>query len=236
MPDTPNEAIYCDYNGVPKVGQFPRYVQAQRFTGNTDNTADATWSFTYTGSLVATIADGLLTITDCQTDSIVTITSDYDGISVSKTFSVLKSMDGPPLDAPVLNSFSSFNSTSDVAISDEISVLVGAGGNNRLQGCLRGSADAAAPTGNTLVYYTWYYWDGAAWAVATTETSINVNVSALGAGYRCLANSTANLDHSHTGRAPGTTDRYKLYARHNGGGAYVARDIYSIGSASVTSS
>jgi hypothetical protein len=232
MPDIPNELILTDYCGLQKSGQLPRYVQAQRFTGATDNTADATWAFTKDADgLVASISGGLLEITDIAVDTNVTITSTYDDIDVSRTFAVLKSPDAPPVGAITANTFTTLNSTSFVPITDELQIVVGAGGTNTLGGFLRYYADAAAPTGNTLLYTQWYYWDGAAWSAAVTANSVNVNVSAVGTGYRSMANVEAVPVQTHTLRTPGTTDRYKLYAQIATGNV---RDIHFAGVVAVT--
>jgi hypothetical protein len=135
MPDIADIHISADYTGTADASQFPVIVQASRFTNTTDDTANASWSFTVdSGMLTATILSGALSITAISATSEVTITSTYGGVAKSRSFTVYLDTAAPPVTgtsgggSSYATSFTNITSATQAPVTADITVVVGASG------------------------------------------------------------------------------------------------------------
>src|SRR5690606_10815137 len=97
MPDIPPVTILADYTGTVLDGQLPRDIQAQRFSGDDDVTADADWSATtLSGGVTYTMGTGVLNVTAITSSAVVEITSEYNGIPRSRKLPITLQLQDPP--------------------------------------------------------------------------------------------------------------------------------------------
>lgn len=239
MPDIPNETVFAAWNGPVRDGQLPRFVQAYRYTGSTDDTLNASWSFTVDyGDLTGTINNGLLEITALGQTSGVTITSDYNDVQVSKSFVVTKQLAVmPPNNANfgATNEFVSFTGAGPTSImANPINISTGAGGTIQYFGELLFYTDAAPPTGNFDLTLWWYQsTGGGAYGVRVGFASAkDLIVTALpNGGYlvdagRALASNGA----AFIGLPAFTAYQYKLYVTAS---PALSQTLYFVGQAGV---
>lgn len=238
MPDIQDVHIVADYTGTVQPGQLPRIVTAQRFTSTTDDTANATWSFSSAnGAVTGTIVAGVLTITDVQATDVVTISSDYNGVVKSRSFTVYLDTSAPPSSGNTGSgrstatdtTFNSFNSTTHAAVSDELSVVVGASGNVTLSAPLYLSTDAVSPSGTFSAYGIWRWWNGAAWVDVGTEVVSSISC-VVDSRHRVFPG-RLSVPQTKTGLTPAATEKFQLYARNASG----TRTMYLSGTASAVS-
>lgn len=232
MPDIPNVTILADHTGTVSGGELPRVVTAQHLTGSTDNTASATWSYTVdSGSLTASItAPGELTITAVAATSVVTLQSVYSGVTKSRSFTVYLTPAAPPIAAggsATDTSFSTINSATHAAISNELTVPVASSGNVDLTATLIAGAPAAA-NGTYEVFGKWQWWNGVAWADVAAETASNPDIVRGSTPVKGALNVTAQK----TGLTPANNEKFRFQARNSSGTTIV----YFTGTASAISS
>jgi hypothetical protein len=99
--------ILCDYQGTPKVGQFPRVIGNTRKRGNITVDALTSWSATFpatlTGSVDNSSTDGLrgdITLTAATGEGEITVSSVYDGVTLTDKIKVSRTLDPPPPPPP----------------------------------------------------------------------------------------------------------------------------------------
>lgn len=231
MGDIPDVTIVADYAGTVAAGQLPRDVIATRFTGTTDDTLNATWSFTVdSGALTATITNGVLTITAITMSSVVTITSDYNGVIRSKTFNIIKGTAPPPSTggsggtSAYDSTFASFNSTTHAQVSSDLTVTVAASGNVALAAPL--TYNKAGPGPNPIwAKWQWYDTSFPTWVDVAAEVASSPY--AVGPNYGAISVSA-----SKTGLTVASSQKFRLMARDNAG----AQVSYLYGTASAVSS
>jgi hypothetical protein len=219
MPDIPDVTITADYTGAVDTGQLPKIVQAYRFTNTTDNTTDATWSYTLdSGDLTATITDGALEITAITVTSVVTVTSTYQSVDKSRTFTVHLETAAPPssVGSSTDTSFASINSTTLAPISDELTVTVGGtGGVACIASNLTVTTDAVTPSGSFSVQIQWQWWDGAAWVnIGSASTSSLVRVAS---GTFAVTDGRVSKTATKTGLTPAASEKFRLEAKNSSG-------------------
>jgi hypothetical protein len=240
MPDIPDVHITADYTGTVDAGQLPLNIVAIRLTNTTDDSANASWSFTTdNGGISATISGGILTITAITATTVVTITSTYQGVDKSRTFTVYLDEATPPATgtgggtSSSDTTFNSFNSTTHAAVSDELTVTVGSSGNATLSAPLSVYTDPVSPTGTFQIYAKWQWWNGAAWVDVGTEVSSapNCKVTANKTVYQ-VQNGAVSVPQTKTGLTVASSQKFRLLGRNNSG----TRTMYLSGTASVVSS
>jgi hypothetical protein len=240
MPDIPDVHITADYTGTVNAGQLPYNVTAQRFTNTTDNTADATWSFTTdNGGITASITSpGVLNITAVISTTEVTLTSSYGGVDKSRGFAVYLDSAAPPATgtgggtSSSDTAFSSFNSTTHAAVSDELTVTVGSSGNATLSARLTVYTDASGLNATYKIYAKWQWWNGAAWADVGTEVSSSPDCSVrVKNSVATVTNGSVSVPQTKTGLTVASSQKFRLEARNNSG----TRAMYLSGTASVVS-
>lgn len=220
MTDIADVHISADYTGAVNPAVYPVTAVTQRLNGSIDVTTSSTWSFSVdSGALVATISNGGLSITDITTTSIVTITSEYNGITKSRTFTVYKDIAAPPSNGVTDTSLDSFNSTTHAAVSDELVLTVGASGTVDLTAPLTIRTAGTTPTGTFKVWSIWRWWNGAAYVDLGTEVSSSPDLSVAfipGPGY-VISAGAITVPQSKTGLGVGSSQKFQLYARNNSG-------------------
>jgi hypothetical protein len=238
MPDVPGIIVRADAAGTVEADELPRNVQYTRWNAAADVTASSAWTRTLlSGNADSTIgaATGLLEITGPTNlvDSVIRITSVRDSITLMSDFPITKLSAGAPIaggsgggTTATDTSFGSISSTSHAAISDELTVTVGAGGNVDLLANLSVrtalGADATLPT-----YAIFKWWDGAAWADVGTETASSPDTEDFGSQ---VYPGQISIDTQMTGLTPAATEKFQLYARNDAG----ARTMTFTGTASAT--
>lgn len=242
MPDIPGEEVFADFGGTVITGQLPRYIRAYRYTGSIDDTANATWSFSVdTGDLTGSISNGLLEITALGQTSKVTVSSVFNGVTTSKSFTVAKKSAAPTSNSTSFgwtNEFQSFTgSTAASIMSGEIDVTTGSAGAIMTVGELLFYTDAAPPTGSFALTLQWYNWTGAAWVPFATAyvPYKNLIVTALpGGGYLVDAGRCpAGIGAITLGLPVSTAMRFKLYASAS---VPLSQTIYFVGQVGVAAS
>lgn len=220
MPDIPDIVVTADYTGAVNTDQLPRVVNMQRLTLDTDNTASATWSFSVdSGEITASFTNpGEFTITALDSTSVVTVTSDYNDIEKSRTFTITLEVADPPALAGGSasdTSFSSVTSSTHAAISNELSIPIGASGEAELTATLTTYVASSSGNATYIVFGKWQWWDGAAWQDVDTEVESDPDL---------VKTSTYNqspgrlrVNQTQTGLTPGNTEKFRLMARKNTG-------------------
>lgn len=244
MPDISDVHIAADYTGTVDADTFPVIIQATRLSGSTDNTDDATWSFTVdSGSLTATVDTGILSITGITATSVVTITSVYNGVTKSRSFTVYLDIAPPPQTDPggggssssaYDTSISNVASATHAPVSDELSIVIGSSGTATLSAPLTVSTAATSPTGSYEVFGKWQWWNGSAWTDVATEIASDpdCNVTGIGPKVTGVNNGSLNVSQSKTGLTVGATEKFRLEARNHTG----TRIMILSGTASAVSS
>lgn len=214
MTDIPDETITADYLGVAESGQLPRVVTSQRYTGNTDDTANATWSYeTVSGTCTASVtADGELTITAVSSNCVVKLISVYNSVTLFRIFNVNLDVAEPPIVAggsATDTSLSNVTSATHAAISNELTVPIGSSGNADLSATLTVRPDTTVD-GTYEVYGKWQWWDSAAWVDVAAEVASNPDASVT-SGRRSPG--TLVVTTQKTGLTVGTSHKFRLMAR-----------------------
>lgn len=246
MLDLAPVTIYADHAGTVNTGQLPKNIAAKRYSGDVDVTGASEWSFVVeSGEVTATIgaATGILNITALTSTSVVSITSIYKNITISKKVLITKSV----ADAPATGgggggttatdtSFVSINLASLAVISDELTVTVGSGGIVDLSANLTVTTDEVAPNGAFQVHGRWQWYDsgGAVWTdLGGSETSSAPNCRVLlEEGSYFMLTGGLTVTAQKTGLTPAVSEKFRLRARNNSG----TRAMYFSGSASAVAS
>ena len=171
----PTQTILCDYLGVPKSGQLDdRVLLNSRKRGNAVVDAATTWTATFPGSVTGTIDTtsattdrGDITITGfngAAGAAEISITSTYDGITLTGKIAIVPALDAPPPPPPssgsaqtsAQSSESQSNSTSAYLSSGVIigPVRAGASGQIKLEAVISFNRSA---NGENDAYAKWGY-------------------------------------------------------------------------------
>jgi hypothetical protein len=238
MPDVPGIIVLADAAGTVETNELPRNVQYTRWNATTDVSASSAWTRTLlSGNAVSTIgaATGLLEITGPTNlaDSVIRITSVRNGITLLSDFPITKQSAGAPIaggsgggTTATDTSFGSINSTSHAAISDELTVTVGAGGDVDLVANLQ-VRTALGTDASLATYAIFKWWNGASWADVGTETLSSPDTEDVG---NQVYPGLISISTQKTGLAPAATEKFQLYARNNSG----TRVMTFTGTASAT--
>lgn len=244
MPDIPDITIEADYTGEVLDGQLPRNVVAQRIDITTDVTTSATWAHTVdSGDLTATIDEGVLEITAIGAESVVTITSTYLGVDVSRSFNVyLNIADPPDAESGTFTAFrnanESFNSTTYANVLNNgltVDIEVGSTGEVDLTtDQMQIWSDYDGSFGPWDVLGKWQWWNGASWDDVGTESHSNPDHEFVGAtlSYGTLRVGSASNPKTKTGLTTGNTESFRLVCKNASG----TRVMYISGKATATSS
>jgi len=222
-------AVSADYTGATLYG-LPRSEQYRLFRNGVDVTTSATWSVsTISGTISASIgaATGLLTIDasgGTLTSSVLEITADYGTTTRTLTIKVSKVLGNPPstggggtgttADGAISGTV---NSTTMTAVSDELTVTTGTGGNVDLTASFY--FNTGTTSGSWDISVQWYRWNGSAYvAVGSAHSATDqfiANPWSMGYG---------ECNETVTGLGSGTTQKFQLFAATPGG--TVARNIF----------
>lgn len=234
MPDIPDVVISADSTGTIRSGQLPTTVSAKRFSGSTDQTTLASWSFTVdSGSLTATISNGDLVVTVLDATSVVTITSSYLGTVRSRTFKIIIQVSEPAVTVSTFSStkdFTVMSSTAYAVVSPELTVTVGASGTVTLNAPLELAYVAGANTATYYAYAKWQWWNGAAWADVALEALSFVPCAIT--DHNNVYNGSIICNRSKTGLVPAATEKFRL----EGHCQVAAVSLLFIGTASISTS
>lgn len=237
MPDIPDVRIDADYTGAVISGELPISVYAYRYSGDTDNTADATWGFTTNnGGISASISLGVLTITAIAGTTVVTITSTYNGVAQSRTFTVYLDVAAPPSTGGATggtsastSTFTNFNSASYAAVTGELNVTTGSVGTVDLAAPLRTKINGSPSDGVYEVKGIWRWWNGASWVDVGTEVASAPDAERDDGDNH---NGQIAVTAQKTGLAASSTAKFKLYAKNTSG----TQSMYFTGTASAVAS
>jgi hypothetical protein len=123
--------ILCDYQGTPKGGQLPRVIGNTRKRGNITVDASTSWTATFpatlTGSIDNLATDGLrgdITLTAATGEGEITVTSVYDGVTLTDKIKVTRTLDPPPPPPP---SSGASQATSSVAQATQLTTYPSSG-------------------------------------------------------------------------------------------------------------
>lgn len=220
--------IDCTAAGVPKAGQVnPRYIQFSLIRLGVDVTNSATWTRTLqSGSATSTMGDtvstnkGQLNITgptdDSFTESKILVQATYQGLTYSAVHTLRKTVDpnvsgsgGGGSASGAMNG--TITSASLVALSDEIEVLVGSGGNVALSAnytyyIFSGTSE--------YLWCRWYEWNGSSYVAIGSEVQASTAASISSSGGWPVYNAGAGTcNYTRTGLTAATTKKFRLYAR-----------------------
>jgi hypothetical protein len=235
-------SIVADYQGtVDPTDQLPYEVAIKRYSGDTDVTTSTAWSVaTTSGDITASIgaATGILSVSAVGSSGALTVTSIYNGITKTRLVPVTLFIAAPPSTGSSGagsttssdTSFSSINSTTHAAISDELTVTVGGSGTVTLSAVLTVRTARSAPTGTFPVFGKWEWWDGAAWqdVAAEAESDPDCIIAQPETIYELNAG-TLTLNTSKGGLAPAASEKFRVMARNSSG----TRIMTFIGTASA---
>jgi hypothetical protein len=235
--------VTADYTGaINPAAQLPHTVSILRFNGDTDVTISTAWSVANNGGVSATIgaATGVYSLNDVTASGSSTVTSIYNGITKTRLIPVTRTVGAPPSTGSggsgsttaTGTTFNSITSTSHAAISDELTVIVGASGNVDLNSSLTASTAPASPAGTFPVYGIWRWWNGAAYVDVGTEVISSPScASVLGEspGQYYASDGTLSVNTTKTGLTVASSQKFQLYARKSSG----SRQIDFSGSASA---
>jgi hypothetical protein len=235
--------ITADYTGAvsPSV-QLPMTIQAARMQGATDVSADSDWAITAsTGNVTASIdTTGLITITGIVGDDSLTVSATYEGTTVSTLLNVTFSVAPAPSTgtdggtSAFDSTLNSFNSTTMTAVSNALSVVVGASGTVKLSAPLTVSTLSDSNVGVFEVHAIWRVWDGASYVDVGIERASNPDCKIVDLGFSNpqYSDGAISVANTVTGLGVGTTQKYKLYARNDAGTRtmYLSGTISAVGS------
>lgn len=230
QPDVAPITVTADSSGTVNPDQLPRNVAFKRFNLTTDVTTTSAWSATLkTGAATFSIgaATGILNITALPTSSTIEVQSVRDGVTLTSILIVNKSNAGVGGGSGGGGSssdsaFSSFNSTTHAAVSDELTVTAGAAGEVSLIAAdLVVSTTPVAPTGVFPVYGKWQ-WDstgGGVWVDVGTEDldTSSVQVDDLGGGEYLAQTGILTSNETKTGLTPSSSHKFRFMARNDSG-------------------
>ena len=223
--------FYADYQGtIDPTDQLPLEIAIKRFSGDTDVTTNAVWSIaSTTGDITASIgaATGILEITAVGTSGTITVSSTLNGIVKTRLVQITKSVASPPTTSgggtgggttSSDTSFSSINSASHAAISDELPVTVSSSGTVTLSATLLVRTARSAPLGTYQVWGKWQWWNGAAWTdlaaeVASSPSAIVQQPETIIE----LVEGNLTVNDSKSGLGAGTSQKFRLMARNDSG-------------------
>lgn len=223
MPDVTDIHIAADSDGVPLVDELPRNVETFRYSDTaTDVTALSTWAFgTDNGGITASIAGGILEITDITADTEVTVTSTYNGVDKSRSFTAYLDQAAPSvvLSGSVSTSdLDHINSASMVVVAGPLSITVGASGDVDLTTgnlTVRTASTGGVSSGTFPVYGIWQQFIGAVWTDIGTETLNTHSCREEATG--TIVNGTLSVNTAVTGLTPAATESFQFLARNNSG-------------------
>jgi hypothetical protein len=238
-----------DYTGTLASNQLPLDIACKRYDGTTNVSSSSTWTRTVeSGDVTCTIdaATGVLNITSISTDSVVRVESTRDGLTLRKKQALKVQLTDPPNTGGSGGSsswtdttLSSTNSTSMAAISDELTVTVGASGTVSLSAPLSVQTppnSTSAGVSPIEVYGRWQWWDGAAWQdLGAGETASNPDCDVIydsESGTYYVSEASLNVSASKTGLVAGASEKFRLEARAN----TASVTMYYSGTASATTS
>lgn len=216
--------IACTAAGSPKTGEVnPRYVQFLLIRQGVDVTNEASWSRTLlTGSITSSMGNtansnkGRLNITAVDTAGQMTISASYQGITYTLLHEVKKSLDpnvsGSGGGGSATGAISgTINTTSMVAISDEMEVLVGSGGNVALSANYTYYIYTGA---YSLITCRWYEWNGSSYVAIGSEVGATTAATITGdAGWDQYNPGYGACNYTRTGLTAGTTKKFRLYGK-----------------------
>jgi hypothetical protein len=221
--------ITADSTGTVEAGQLPIETPFKRYNGTTDVTTSAAWSRALvSGNATTTIgaATGILELTGPTnlTDSVVRVTSVHNAVTLTSDFAINKSTAAPSSggsgggSSASDTSFSSINSAVHAAISDELTVLAGAGGNVDLTAALVVRTGRSNPVGAFPVFAIFKWWDGAAWADVGTEVESDPDATVTaGVDLNTLDEGLISISTQKTGLVAASSHKFRLYARSSSG-------------------
>lgn len=208
---------------------LPRSQGYTLVNNGVDVTASASWSTEIvSGTISATIgaSTGILSLNTSGgvlTNSLVRVLAAYEGftkafeVSITKVLAPATSSGGSGGTSATGTIVGTISTTTMYAVSDEITVNVGTGGNVSLSASYEFVADATS--GTYHVYAQWYWWNGSAYVAIGSEVQSSVAYNAL---REILGSGTAT--YTHTGRTSGATEKYRLYMRNFSG--TIQRDVW----------
>jgi hypothetical protein len=245
MPAISPIIVTADSAGTVNPGQLPRSVQFRRYDLTTDVTASSDWSATLlTGSATFSMgaATGILEITALATSATIEVQSVRNGVTLTVVFEVNKensagSGGSGGGSSASDSSLSSFNSASHAAVSDELTVVAGAGGIVTLTAAdLIVATNATAPDGVFAVYGQWQ-WDSTgagAWVDLAAEQASDphATVDPLGGPYYQMEPGYLTANDSKTGLVAASSHKFRFMARNSSG----TRTMYLSGTVSAVGS
>lgn len=244
MGDMPEVFVDADYTGAILTGELPLPIQGRRYLGETEVTEAATWSVTVVSGAI-TITDltptaGTIEVTDLDATAQLRVESTYNGLTLFKTQIVTLRLAPPPAGSAGSSdsTFNSINSTSMAAISDELTITVGASGTVDLSAPLTVKTAKSGADGVFEVFGRWQWLDpsGPTWTDlgagetashpdCTLELLSEPTVYALSPG-------TLNVAAQKTGLTAGSSHKFRLRARNASG----TRTMTFTGTATATTS
>lgn len=238
MPDIPDVHIAADYTGVANPDQFPVIVQARRLTNETDNTDDATWDFTLSADgITASIDGGTFSITDAVATCDVTISSEYNGVTKSRTFMAYFDV-APPPDTGTDSGggavagttakdtlIDSIASASYAAVTRVLNVTIGSSGEVALSAPLTVSTAAAGLAGTYKIWGKWQWFDGGSSTWTDVGSEVASSPSAKVTSHVHFGSPTTftetdgtlSVSTTKTGLTTSGTEKFRLMARNDSG-------------------
>lgn len=224
MPEIAAVQIAASYTGaVDPADQLPMTVACKRYNDATDVTSSCTWSRSVvSGGITCSInaSTGALTITAVTSSGVIEVTSvrTVNGTSMTLTtrFNVYLNVGAAPStgsggggSTASDTSFSTVNTGTLAAISDELTVTVGSSGNVELAAYLSAYVALGTPDGDYNAIAEWRWWDGAAYvavgAPAGTDPACNVVDVYISPG-------ALSIVEVKTGLTPAASEKFQLYA------------------------
>lgn len=223
--------VAADYQGTPNSGQFPMNVTSTRMTGTTDDTLNTVWGYTVNSGAVTIsgITNGVLTITDVDATSSITVTSAFGGVTLSRTFTVYLDLAPPPITSGTSASdytLDSISSATHAAVSTELTVTVGSAGTVTLSAAnLEVSTGAVAPAAtypaitDLAVYGKWQWWNGASWADVAVEvvSSPHCKITFYASYGYYTTKGSLTVNTQKTGLTPAASEKFRFVARNSSG-------------------
>ena len=159
----------ANYQGTLDTGQLPKNVAFRRMSGNTDVSADATWTIDSQGGVsgvTVTVTSGLVTIPSgaiIPSGTVISVKSNYDGVDIYSNISLTRLDGAPPSggsgSGTTVNdsTFDSVSGTTLVGITDIMTVSTGSSGQIVFSAPLTIYAPAASPQGTFGAIGQWKY-------------------------------------------------------------------------------
>lgn len=230
MDDIPPQTIYADHSGtVSPSSQLPKSIAAKRYFNEVEVTTSATWSITVrSGSATVSIgaATGIVSITALGAAiTVVRVTSVRNSLTLYKDFTIFRSDSAPPSTgsgggtSASDTTFSTFNSTTHAAVSDELTVTTGSAGSVALSAPLSVFTTGGSPPGTFKVYGKWQWYNGAAWEDVAAEVASNPDctVTLIGVGEYDQTEGTLSVSTNKTGLPASSSQKFRLSARKDSG-------------------